>query len=240
MTGHLDWEGCWNARDLGGLPTSSGEVVRTGALVRSDHLSRLTGRGWRSLRTHGVRTLVDLRTAAEVLAEPTSPPAEVRTDVIELEDGLEGDPRFDSWVTTGLFGTPLYYAPFLERFPARCARAVAAVAHAEAGGVLVHCSKGCDRTGLVVALLLTLCDVDPDAIADDYSLTTERLRSPLARELGREDDEVEIAAVLEREGCPGPREAMSQALQDMDVRASLRAGGLTHEDVSALRRRLAS
>jgi len=41
----LDWDGCVNARDLGGLPTVDGGVTRTGALVRSETVDRLSPDG---------------------------------------------------------------------------------------------------------------------------------------------------------------------------------------------------
>jgi hypothetical protein len=39
---HLDWDGCFNVRDLGGLPAAGGRVTRRGAIVRADALDRLT------------------------------------------------------------------------------------------------------------------------------------------------------------------------------------------------------
>jgi hypothetical protein len=33
---HLRWEGCFNVRDLGGLPVAGGGRIRPGALVRAD------------------------------------------------------------------------------------------------------------------------------------------------------------------------------------------------------------
>src|SRR6476661_685189 len=41
MDRHLQWEGCRNVRDLGGLGG-----IRLGALVRADSLARLTLAGW--------------------------------------------------------------------------------------------------------------------------------------------------------------------------------------------------
>ena len=38
----LDWPGCTNVRDLGGLPTSDGGQTRRGRVLRSDMLYRLT------------------------------------------------------------------------------------------------------------------------------------------------------------------------------------------------------
>jgi protein-tyrosine phosphatase len=42
----LNWEGCFNVRDLGGIPTKQGQVVREGAVVRSDSLDALSESGW--------------------------------------------------------------------------------------------------------------------------------------------------------------------------------------------------
>jgi len=36
-------------------------VTRTGALVRSETVDRLSPDGWRALREYGVRTIIDLR-----------------------------------------------------------------------------------------------------------------------------------------------------------------------------------
>jgi hypothetical protein len=58
---HLDWEGCCNARDLGGLSTTDGRTTRWGAVARSERLDELTAAGWSALEAHGIRTIVDLR-----------------------------------------------------------------------------------------------------------------------------------------------------------------------------------
>lgn len=36
---------------------------------------------------------------------------------------------------------------------------------------IVHCTAGKDRTGVLCALLLSLCGVDDETVADEYSLT---------------------------------------------------------------------
>ncbi|CAN5854034.1 hypothetical protein BH24ACT3_BH24ACT3_14570 [soil metagenome] len=234
---HLDWEGCWNARDLGGIATTDGRQIRPGALVRSESLHRLTGPGWAALSAHGIRTLVDLRNAEQAAAEPQTPPAGISTVSVPLEEGLDDDLEFAAWMSSGLWTTPLYYATFLRRWPDRCASAVAAVAHAPPGGVLVHCGKGCDRTGLVVLLLLSVAGVGPEHIVADYLLTADRLRSPAAVRLGLEDHNHEIEAVLDREGTT-LRAALLDTLASVDLVACLRDGGLTTAEEAAVRQRL--
>lgn len=39
MACHLDWDGCFNVRDLGGLPVAGGGATRWGAAVRADALA---------------------------------------------------------------------------------------------------------------------------------------------------------------------------------------------------------
>jgi len=56
---HLAWEGCYNARDLGGLRLHGGGETRWGTTVRSDNPERLTGRMWDAVREYGIRTQLD-------------------------------------------------------------------------------------------------------------------------------------------------------------------------------------
>jgi hypothetical protein len=66
------WEGFYNARDLGGLPTISGAATRYGVLIRSADPRFVTAVGWQSAVDAGFRTVLDLRNDDE--AEPGSIP----------------------------------------------------------------------------------------------------------------------------------------------------------------------
>src|SRR5262249_8824350 len=44
-----------------------------------------------------------------------------------------------------------------------------------------HCTAGKDRTGIVAALVLSLVDVEPEAIVSDYALTQQRMPFILER-----------------------------------------------------------
>ena len=232
---HLDWEGCCNVRDLGGLRTADGRRTRFGAVVRGDAVGRLTAAGWAALRAHGVRTIVDLRNDDELEPDAAPRPAGIETIHVPL-DGVEDREFWDRWASGPQFGTPLYYGPFLDRFPQRAAAAVAAVARARPGGVLVHCGIGRDRTGLVALLLLALAGVEPEEIAADYELSGERV-STLLRRLGQEDHVPVVEAHLRREGTSA-RELIVGLVSSLDVEDRLRAGGLDGRDVAAVRARL--
>lgn len=50
-------------------------------------------------------------------------------------------------------------------------RHIAAMSPDKPEGLLVHCTAGKDRTGVFVAVLLSMLGVEDDNIADDYALT---------------------------------------------------------------------
>jgi protein-tyrosine phosphatase len=82
---HLDWDGCFNVRDLGGLPTTDGRMTRWGAMVRADALDGLSDAGWRALTEHGVRTVIDLRNDDELGEDAAQRPASLTTVHIPLD-----------------------------------------------------------------------------------------------------------------------------------------------------------
>jgi protein-tyrosine phosphatase len=232
---HLDWEGCCNARDLGGLRTTDGRTTRWGAVVRSERPDELTPAGWQALAAYGVRTIVDLRNDHERQALGVPRPAGVTTVHVPLDDRADTE-FWERW--SGLDGTPLFFRPFLDRQgkAERCAAALSAIAGAAPGGVLVHCVGGRDRTGLICLLLLALVGVDPEEIADDYELSDGRLRAFYER-LGFGDVAARVAARVAEHGTT-VRAAVLDTLAALDAEARMRAAGLGDHELAALRGRL--
>jgi protein-tyrosine phosphatase len=179
----LVWEGCLNARDLGGLPTRSGGETRFRAVVRADSVRQLSADGWRALVEHGIRTVIDLRDDHE---RADDPPAELPVAVVHaplLSGTKAGADKLVKELDAAVAAAPDVatatrdvYLIFLERFRSNVAAAVRAVGNAPAGGVVIHCAGGKDRTGLISALLLHLAGASEDDIATDYALSEERLR----------------------------------------------------------------
>jgi hypothetical protein len=238
----IRWEGGYNARDLGGLPTVTGTATRYGRLIRSADTRFITAAGWEAARDAGIRMVIDLRNPDEVdpgsLPAATATavrPAGIKTVLIPLDD--IGDLALWHRLNgAGLNGTPLYYRPFLDAKPERVAAVLTAIARVADGGVIFHCGAGRDRTGLISLLLLSLAGVTPEAIVADYELTFGQL-APLYTALGLEQDEWDVQEHLRSRGTT-VSETITGLLRDLDVAGYLGAAGVSGADIAALRGRL--
>ena len=219
----LTWDGCNNVRDLGGLNTSDGRKTRWGAVVRSDHPAKLTADGWSALYAHGIRTIISLRThglVEEDYLDTTPRLANITAIDAAIEDFTDAE-FIKQWVNTNLWSTPLYYRDALQRWPERHVAVIRAIAQAQPGGVLFHCKRGHDRTGIIALLVLALAGVSPEDILADYELSIDPEREKM---LAREHTTT--------------RETILATLASLDIDNYLLAGGLSQIDLDAVRTRL--
>jgi protein-tyrosine phosphatase len=240
----LVWDGCLNVRDLGGHRTQDGGETRYGAVVRADSIRQLTDAGWAAAVDYGVRTVVDLRMDHELEADP---PSELPVDVVHVPFLEDNDDAFAE-VEAVARAAPDYavatrevYLVFLERVRTNVAAAIAAVARAPEGGVVVHCVGGKDRTGLVTAFLLHLAGVDNEQISADYATSEERLRPRHDVWLAEAGTEAERERI--RRIAATPAESMLGVLEELErrygsVEGFLRAAGLSQDDLELARTRL--
>ena len=246
----LQWDGCLNVRDLGGLPTEAGGRTKLGRVVRSDNIRQLSDAGWHALANHGVTRIVDLRWPEELEEDQ---PRDVDIDVVHvsvlgemLEESSEYVQELDAHLDSVDDVADHFawsYVDFLERFRDRFGQAFAAVADAPEGAVVVHCAGGKDRTGLVAAILLRLAGVPREEVAADYAKSEANLAPALRRWIAEIEDEVvrKRRAKLART----PAEGMLRVLEEIesrygDVASYLRAAGLSDAQIARLRERLAA
>jgi protein-tyrosine phosphatase len=239
----LLWDGCVNVRDLGGHPTEDGGETKYGAIVRADSVRGLSDEGWEALVSYGVRRIVDLRWHEELAEDP---PRELPVDAVHVP--LLGDRNETHEIDALLEGAldpagrrATFYLECLRRYPDNFARAIAAVAQAPAGAVVVHCAGGVDRTGLVSGFLLSLAGVAPEHIAADYAASEANWASRTAVwiEEAETEDEREFRRFLSRM----PPEAMLQVLETVDrehggVAAYLLSAGVVERDLERVQARL--
>jgi len=182
------------------------------------------------LRALGVRSVLDLRQPAERQAHRAAIPPDL-ADLHVDHDGLEHAAFWAGYWDSGLVGTPLYYLPHLAALPERTVAVLSAMATAPAGGVLLHCAGGRDRTGLIAAILLRIAGVEDDAIVADY-LESIANADALALGHGRPSGEPAVAALLAERGTTSEH-AFRAFLAGLDVEALL--ARLPEAEAAALR-----
>jgi protein-tyrosine phosphatase len=206
--GAANWiqlQGAVNARDVGGLLTADGGRIRPGALIRSASLGHLTEADVSHLVGDlGVRRVVDLRTDIEVDRDGPGP-MQAQPDVVihhlslypDTTDRTElpASPRVAApdpllpWqgerFATQHSPVVAAYLRYLEQRPDSIVAALRAIAE-PSGATLVHCAAGKDRTGVVVALALTVAGVSREVIAQDYAQTQSQIAA-IVGHLARSD-----------------------------------------------------
>ena len=183
--------GAPNARDLGGLKTADGRVIRRGRLIRSGALGDLTDADIAVLQAVPLRTVVDFRTAQEISERPNLELPGVRQircpilpelTGVTRELGDDGVPKYfrmamdigndaENWMA-GLY-LPLVESDYSREHYRTFLRLV--LEHGE-GALLYHCTVGKDRAGVGTMLILAALGVPPETIMEDYLLTNEYTR----------------------------------------------------------------
>lgn len=175
---HVAFEAAFNCRDLGGYETTDRRRVRWGVVYRSGSLHRLTIVDLESANQLGLRTVIDLRSSAE----------------------LERSGRF-SGIAVAFHHTPLFeedslpfkwaepddpepppgedYLAIAENGASTLAVAFDIIAECEYP-VVFHCAAGKDRTGILAGLLLSALGVSDETIVRDYELTNRSLAAHLS------------------------------------------------------------
>ncbi|GIH11145.1 protein-tyrosine-phosphatase [Rhizocola hellebori] len=223
-------------RDLGGLPTASGGRIREGALIRADSLTRLTEDGVAQVKAAGVRRIVDLRNVDEATDHPFASELDLYRLAPLIDPAREPDRNKSAERSLADI-----YCSSLERNTRSIVEGVTAIADAPDGTVVVHCAVGKDRTGMMVALVLSVAGVPDEVIAEDYALSTECLRADHEEILASITDEALRRKAVER--MSSRPETMTTLLSFVrqrwgGVAEYLQAHGITADQLSRLHARL--
>ena len=241
---YLQWDACYNTRDLGGLPTSHDRQTALGFVVRSDVLRRLTTVGLQQALDYGVNAVIDLRAREQVAEDPY--------DLALLADSQPAPAYFNlpfidfSQVDHAIFEAAQdlteEYCLMLDHCRPQVGAIVQRIAMNTSGTTVIHCSAGKDRAGLITVLLLALAGVPSEVIAADYAESEARLW-PLYHKLvaAAGDDPVKVAKLPPPPTSPPARvHAVLAHLAATygDVEAYLLQCGVKPETIEDLRMRL--
>ncbi len=172
---------CPNFRDLGGLRTAEGAVVRRGRLFRSSGLHDLSGADAAGVCGLDITTVIDLRAPFELdehgtgaLYELARAPRHVHAPIfLEVPGHWVGEA---SWADPDRVAGIYLEMTDLGRDSIR--RVFGLLGQEETYPAVFHCMAGRDRTGVLAALLLSVLGVPRDAIEADYVRTREALPEP--------------------------------------------------------------
>jgi protein-tyrosine phosphatase len=186
--------GAANFRDVGGYQTSDGHKIKRHTIYRSGELSGLTTADQRALEELHIRYEVDLRTDKERAESPTrwgkNAPQVVSVSVGESR---QSDPIKSVASSAGELRDAAEAKRYMEKATARIAIQgagdIGEVIRALAKGdepALIHCTAGKDRTGVTVAVLMTLLGASRDEVDREYLRSNDSVDQQLERMKARE------------------------------------------------------
>ncbi len=210
--------GVYNVRDLGGIPTLDGRVVRPGMLFRASSLHRLADeKAWSEF---GAATVFDLRYPSEIAAFPLPS---------FIDDSIHAPILPQQWHQThgSVNSDPEehladVYEAMLELGSTTMREIIDQLAERDSFPAIFFCMAGKDRTGFVAAVLLSLLGVSDHDIADDFALSGDEVVALVNWLKSREDFENHPMMNQPEVLLRAPRGAMETFL----ARVILEHGGL--------------
>ncbi len=214
----LPLDGPLNFRDLGGYRTTSGRLTRWRTLFRADGLQQLTPDDLIVLVPYALRSVIDLRTQAEIIARGQFPvdayPVRFHNlSVVDKTWDRDEARRRDLPAIEFLHDA---YTHMLAEGAPRFAEGLRVLSEPDALPAVFHCAAGKDRTGLFAALLLGVLGVEREQIVSDYALTGQFMEQFIQRAAQRNP---ELATQI-NDAPPtffsADPEAMRRTLADID------------------------
>lgn len=167
-----------NIRDLGGISTEDGRIIRPRCLIRSAHLGGASEEDLQFLRKEeNLAAVLDLRTNQERLEKPDHAEG-FDYFAIPVIDDLRAGITHEKGVEEKEFPDMAFLYRLMVTRPetqsgfARALHQVFTWDYSR-GAILWHCTEGKDRCGMTAALVLEALGVNRDAIMRDY-LETNR------------------------------------------------------------------
>jgi len=174
-----------NFRDFGSYSTSNGTHIKKGLLYRSGDLSKATDTDLEYLSSLDIKTICDLRSESERKNEPDRVPTArpftffniPMRPIIDyharslrrLVSLMFGEERHLDYIAESRQAYREYAINYLPQLKALFQR----ISEPENLPLLIHCSAGKDRTGVVSSLIQLVLGVPLETVMEDYLKTNE-------------------------------------------------------------------
>lgn len=173
----LPLKGAINTRDLGGYCTKDGKVTKFNVFVRSNRLTELTYEDNELLRKYNITDIIDLRGNTNIQSSFISDD-NINKDYFNLHyiplSNIEIEQYVKENSQTKEFNYGIGYS-YLLKNKEKIKKIFKVLINSE-GGVLFHCSAGKDRTGVIAALILGICNVNQLDIIANYQVTSTYMK----------------------------------------------------------------
>lgn len=227
----------YNLRDGGALSTPGGHL-RTLRLLRSDNATTIDSEETGFFEDLPLVKVIDLRDQQEIQMQPSAFKTGGFT-VVESPIFVSSAPAVAASVPT----VAELYQTMLRGSAHLLAAAVDEVAEGvEKGTVLVHCTAGKDRTGVVVAMIQDMLGVPRQQIAQSYALSQANLDGPWVEKIMAAYAPLwgDRAAHFKPLLVGSPEEAILGAFSYVDnnfgtTKSYLSEGGLSEDALGALK-----
>lgn len=230
--------GLKNSRDLGGMPTSDGRIVRRGVFVRSDSPADLNAEQIQNVLDYGVKTVIDLRAASELkrYGNPFMNRDGVNFYSIPL---FLGDPESKTDSTMNYLKTHIlgdFYVMFSEELGTEVVKVIRILLNSD-GLCLYHCAHGKDRTGVITAIIYLLAGVSRENIIENYRISYEYMKWLLDPLIEKQEDSLKHTLRSDAENMVMYLDYIDSKY-DGNIENYLIKYGMTSEEITKLKKKI--
>lgn len=163
---HLNFKYISNMRDIGGYATKDGRVTKFNRIMRSSLIKNLEQEELDYLKKQNLCLNIDLREEKDL---------EIKKNYLQDKINSINVPLFDK-IPDKEVDIPSGYMALIEN---RNIKLIFDAIHENNGLIIINCSMGKDRTGIIIMLLLLLCGVNNKDIIADYTLSYNYLKDDI-------------------------------------------------------------